>query len=109
MEAGFLQRTIRSSVQMMPGSNSGYRSTTETDRLFSPTDGNGYADGVIEFQVADGPQTPATSPGFPAALNRAAWSFDYSVITGLNGESDGSRGFPFVFSCEPGGPATLRR
>ena len=31
----FLQRTIRSSVQMMPGSNSGCRSTTEMDRLFS--------------------------------------------------------------------------
>jgi hypothetical protein len=65
-----------------------------------PTDGNGYADGVIEFQVADGPQTPATSPGFPAALNRAAWSFDYSVITGLNGESTDLADFTFVFKVD---------
>ncbi|HKG82077.1 MAG TPA: Ig-like domain-containing protein [Beijerinckiaceae bacterium] len=65
-----------------------------------PTDGNGYADGVIEFQVADGPQTPATSPGFPAAPNRAAWSFDYSVITGLNGESTDLADFTFVFKVD---------
>src|SRR5215208_2792400 len=65
-----------------------------------PTDGNGYADGVIKFQVADGPQTPATSPGFPAAPNRAAWSFDYSVITGLNGESTDLADFTFVFKVD---------
>ena len=51
------------------------------------SDGDGYADGVVEFDVASGPQTPTTSPGFPPALNRAAWNFDYSVVTGLNGES----------------------
>jgi hypothetical protein len=65
-----------------------------------PTDGNGYADGVIEFQVASGPQTPATSPGFPPALNRAAWSFDYSVITGLNGETTDLADFTFVFKVD---------
>jgi hypothetical protein len=64
------------------------------------TDGNGYGDGLIEFQVADGPQTPATSPGFPAALNRAAWSFDYSVITGLNGETTDLADFTFKFSVD---------
>ena len=74
-----------------------------------PTYGNGYADGVIEFQVADGPQTPATSPGFPAALNRAAWSFDYSVITGLNGESTDLADFTFVFKLRAGRPRSMRR
>ena len=74
-----------------------------------PTDGNGYADGVIEFQVADGPQTPATSPGFPAALNRAAWSFDYSVITGLNGESTDLANFTFVFKLRAERPRSMRR
>lgn len=64
------------------------------------TDANGYADGVIEFQVASGPQTPATSPGFPAALDRAAWSFDYSVITGLNGKTTDLEDFTFVFKVD---------
>jgi hypothetical protein len=41
------------------------------------TDPNGYADGELHFTVNDGPQ-----PGNPT---RAAWNFDYSIATGLNG------------------------
>lgn len=64
------------------------------------SDANDYADGVIDFQVASGPQTPATSPGFPPASNRAAWNFDYSVITGLNGETTDLSDFIFKLSVD---------
>ena len=60
-----------------------------------PIDGNGYADGVLHFEVAAGPQTPVTSPGFPANPNRAAWNFDYSIVTGLNGETTDLSDFTF--------------
>ena len=39
-------------------------------------------------------------PALPAALNRAAWSFDYSVITGLNGELTDFSDFTFVFKVD---------
>jgi hypothetical protein len=44
-----------------------------------------YADGVLHFQVHQGSQ-----PGNPA---RAAWNFDWSVATGLNGETTGLSDF----------------
>ena len=58
------------------------------------TDANGYADGVLEFQVADGPQSTANGSQSNVA-NRAAWNFDYSIITGLNGETTDLSDFTF--------------
>jgi hypothetical protein len=55
-----------------------------------------YADGVLLFTVNDGPQS--TSNGSSANVaNRAAWSFDYSIVTGLNGETTDLSDFTFKF------------
>ncbi len=59
-----------------------------------PTDGNGYADGVLHFQVNDGPQSTANGSSSNNAA-RAAWNFDYSIITGLNGETTDLSDFTF--------------
>lgn len=45
-----------------------------------------YADGVLTYQVADGPQSMANG-SFADNAGRAAWSFEYSIATGLNGET----------------------
>lgn len=58
------------------------------------TDPNGYADGVLHFQVNDGPQSTANG-SFQNNANRAAWSFDYSIITGLNGAPTDLSDFTF--------------
>ena len=44
----------------------------------SSSDANGYADGVLEFQVDAGAGNPPTT-------TRATWNFDFSIATGLNG------------------------
>jgi hypothetical protein len=81
------------------------------------SDVNGYADGVLHFQVNDGPQSTANGSQSNVA-NRAAWSFDYSIITGLNAATTDLDDFVFqflvdvdptaatdyqVFTMEPGG------
>jgi hypothetical protein len=45
-----------------------------------------YSDGVLHFAVNDGPQS-TTNGSFLNNANRAAWSFEYSIVTGLNGET----------------------
>lgn len=44
-----------------------------------------YADGELHFLVNDGPQSTANGSSSNVAT-RAAWSFEFSVATGLNGE-----------------------
>src|SRR5262245_3768821 len=45
-----------------------------------------YADGVLNFEVNDGPQSTANGSSSNNGA-RAAWSFEYSIATGLNGET----------------------
>jgi len=47
-----------------------------------------YADGVLHFTVDDGQAVAGGSP-------KAEWSFDYSIATGLNGETTGLSDFHF--------------
>jgi hypothetical protein len=53
-----------------------------------------YADGVLTYQVADGPQSTANGSQSNVA-NRAAWNFEFSVATGLNGETTSLDDFTF--------------
>lgn len=53
-----------------------------------------YADGILRFVVNDGPQSTANG-SFQNAANRAAWNFEYSVATGLNGQTTDLDDFTF--------------
>jgi hypothetical protein len=53
-----------------------------------------YADGVLHFAVNDGPQSTANG-SFANNAGRAAWSFEYSFATGLNGETTDLNDFTF--------------
>lgn len=53
-----------------------------------------YDDGVLHFTVNDGPQSTANGSGSDHA-GRAAWSFEYSVATGLDGETTDLDDFTF--------------
>jgi len=48
------------------------------------SDVDGYGDGVLHFSVASGPQSTANG-SFANDATRAAWSFNYSIATGING------------------------
>jgi uncharacterized repeat protein (TIGR01451 family) len=63
------------------------------------TDGNGYGDGVLQFVLNDGPQSTANGSQQDVA-NRAAWNFDYSIATGLNGETTDVSDFTFELSVD---------
>jgi hypothetical protein len=66
------------------------------------TDANGYDDGVLDFQVNDGPQS-TTNGSFGNNANRAAWNFEYSIATGLNGETTSLDDFTFklLYDVDP--------
>jgi hypothetical protein len=68
-----------------------------------------YADGVLRFTVNDGPQS-TTNGSFSNVANRAAWSFNFSVATGLNGATTDLSDFTFklLYDVDPG-PGTLYR
>src|SRR5439155_9462842 len=53
-----------------------------------------YADGALHFDVASGPQSTVNGS---SATNtaRAAWSFEYSVATGLNGQTTNLNNYTF--------------
>ena len=53
-----------------------------------------YNDGVLHFQVNPGTQSTANGSQVNNA-NRAAWSFEYSVATGLNGQTTSLSNFDF--------------
>jgi hypothetical protein len=59
----------------------------------SHSDTDGYADGVLHFQVDAG-------PGNPPANNRAEWNFDFSIATGLNGETTDLSDFTFLLKYD---------
>ncbi|ABD06346.1 VCBS [Rhodopseudomonas palustris HaA2] len=68
----------------------------------APTDVDGYGDGVLHFTVNDGAQETANGSGSDNAA-RAAWSFNYSIATGLNGESSNLGAFTFklLYDVDP--------
>jgi hypothetical protein len=62
-----------------------------------------YADGVLHFQVNDGPQSTANG-SLANNATRAAWNFEFSVATGLNGETTDLSDFTFklLYDVDPG-------
>ncbi|MBM3528952.1 MAG: cadherin repeat domain-containing protein [Alphaproteobacteria bacterium] len=61
-----------------------------------------YADGVLRFNVNDGPQSTVNGSSGNDAT-RAAWNYTYSVATGLNGETTSLDDFVFrlLFDVDP--------
>ena len=53
-----------------------------------------YADGVLHFTVNDGPQSTVNG-SLSSQANRAAWNFQYSIDTGLNGHTNNLSDFTF--------------
>ena len=68
-----------------------------------------YADGVLNFSVASGPQS-VVNGSFLNNANRAAWNFTYSVATGLNGATTdlSDHTFQLLYDVDPGAGATYR-
>lgn len=68
-----------------------------------------YADGVLTYEVADGPQSTANG-SFADNANRAAWSFEYSIATGLNGETTSLDDFTFklLYDVDPSADTSYR-
>ena len=61
-----------------------------------------FADGVLDFNVASGPQSTSTGSGSDLAT-RAAWNFTYSIATGLNsGTNLTDHTFQLLFDVDPG-------
>lgn len=62
-----------------------------------------YSDGVLHFGVASGPQSTANGSQVNN-LNRAAWSVQYSVATGLDGATTGLGDYTFrlLIDLDPG-------
>ncbi|HEY0349803.1 MAG TPA: hypothetical protein VGC60_16780 [Pyrinomonadaceae bacterium] len=68
-----------------------------------------YADGVLNFNVASGPQS--TANGSPSNnAGRAAWNFTFSVATGLNAVPTDldDHTFQLLYDVDPGPGATYR-
>lgn len=53
-----------------------------------------YADGVLNFSVASGPQSTANG-SISNNATRAAWNFTFSVATGLNGATTDLNDYTF--------------
>lgn len=68
-----------------------------------------YADGVLTYQVADGPQSTANG-SFANNVNRAAWNFEFSITTGLNGETTSLDDFTFklLYDVDPSANTSYR-
>jgi hypothetical protein len=68
-----------------------------------------YADGVLRFQVNDGPQSTTNGSSVNNAA-RASWSFEFSVATGLNGETTSLDDFTFklLYDVDPSANAVYR-
>src|SRR5262249_20803979 len=58
-----------------------------------------YGDGVLHFRVASGAQSTDNGSQSNVA-NRAAWSWDYSIATGLNGHSGDLSDFTFTMKVD---------
>jgi VCBS repeat-containing protein len=61
-------------------------------------------DGTVKYTVDDGPQLNGVNGASGTALNRAAWSFDYSASTALDGSVDTLADFNFrlLIDLNPG-------
>jgi hypothetical protein len=72
--------------------------------FYAPTDANGYADGVLNYTVQAG---QAVTGG---ATPKAEWSFDWSVTTGLNGQTTDLDDFTFKlqYDVNPGAGTDYR-
>jgi hypothetical protein len=68
-----------------------------------------YADGVLHFAVNDGAQSIANGSLVNNAA-RAAWSFEYSIATGLNGETTdlGDFTFKLLYDVDPSAATSYR-
>lgn len=75
----------------------------------SVTSTDDYADGVLRFTVNDGPQS-TTNGSSGNHIGRAAWNFNFSVATGLNGATTdlGDFTFKLLYDVDPSS-ATLYR
>jgi hypothetical protein len=64
---------------------------------------------MLHFSVNDGPQS-TTNGSFANNAGRAAWSFEYSVVTGLNGETTDLDDFTFKlqYDVDPGAGTSYR-
>jgi hypothetical protein len=68
-----------------------------------------YADGVLNFNVASGPQSTANGSSSNNA-SRAAWNYTFSIATGLNGATTDLNDYTFrlLYDVDPGPGATYR-
>ncbi len=68
-----------------------------------------YADGVLNYTVASGPQSIANGSSGNNA-GRAAWNFTFSIATGLNGAPSNlsNRTYQLLYDVDPG-PGTSYR
>ncbi|MDP3720537.1 MAG: hypothetical protein Q8T13_22470 [Acidobacteriota bacterium] len=68
-----------------------------------------YADGILNFAVASGPQSTANG-SFANNANRAAWNFTFSVATGLNGATTDLSDYTFqlLYDVDPGAGTSYR-
>jgi choice-of-anchor C domain-containing protein len=68
-----------------------------------------YADNALHFTVNDGAQSTLNGSSSNNA-NRAAWSFDYSIATGLNGEAGNLNDYTFklLYDVDPTAGASYR-
>jgi hypothetical protein len=68
-----------------------------------------YSDGVLQFSVNDGAQSTANGSSVNNP-NRAAWNFNFSVATGLNGATTGLADYTFqlLYDVDPGPGAVYR-
>lgn len=68
-----------------------------------------YDDGMLEFDVASGPQSTANG-SFADNVNRAAWNYTFSIATGLGGATTTLADFTFqlLVDVDPGPGTTFR-
>jgi hypothetical protein len=66
------------------------------------TDLDGYGDGELHFSVNEGPQSVLNGSDINRD-DRASWSFEFSIVTGLNGETTNLDSFVFklLYDVDP--------
>ncbi|PYS73350.1 MAG: hypothetical protein DMF69_05015, partial [Acidobacteria bacterium] len=68
-----------------------------------------YLDGVLDFNVASGPQSVANGSQSNVA-SRAAWNYTFSIATGLNGATTDLTDYTFklLYDVDPGAGTSYR-
>jgi VCBS repeat-containing protein len=71
--------------------------------------GDDYSDGKLEFTVNDGPQS-VENGSFANNAARAAWNFNYSIATGLDGNPGNLDGYTFklLYDIDPTAATSYR-